>query len=235
MSLLATASVWESDTGNSAPKKRVATMGRKTIKNRRPDVNAYSATDTDADTESNGLGNIENMAPYDTIQETQAKNEENNTKVNTLLTKITGFSGNNAGNGLADFVPLENPVLSQKTLPQYNPFVPSFTQKTTQPIQKDNKAASGQYYHPVDAGTGYSRYAESYPASTPYYAKMGIGSQSAGNDKWTEKMNYMIHLLEQQQMEKTSNVAEEFILYAMLGVFMIYIVDGFARSGKYVR
>ena len=46
-----------------------------------------------------------------------------------------------------------------------------------------------------------------------------------------EKLNYMIYLLEQQQNEKTNHILEEFLLYCFLGVFMIYIVDGFARSG----
>jgi F0F1-type ATP synthase assembly protein I len=46
----------------------------------------------------------------------------------------------------------------------------------------------------------------------------------------------MIHMLEQQQNEKTSNLTEEFILYVFLGVFIIFIVDSFTRTtGKYVR
>jgi hypothetical protein len=50
-----------------------------------------------------------------------------------------------------------------------------------------------------------------------------------------EKMNYMIYLLEQQQNEKTSHVTEEFVLYAFLGVFIIFVVDAFSRGGRYVR
>jgi hypothetical protein len=50
-----------------------------------------------------------------------------------------------------------------------------------------------------------------------------------------EKINYMIHLLEEQQMEKTANITEEFILYIFLGVFVIFTVDSFTRVGKYVR
>jgi len=50
-----------------------------------------------------------------------------------------------------------------------------------------------------------------------------------------EKMNYMIHLLEEQQIEPTKHITEEFILYTFLGIFVIYIVDSFARSGKYIR
>jgi aryl carrier-like protein len=45
----------------------------------------------------------------------------------------------------------------------------------------------------------------------------------------------MIRLLEEQQHEQTQNITEEFILYGLLGVFMIYLVDSFTRVGKYVR
>uniref|UniRef100_A0A6C0LBH5 Uncharacterized protein n=1 Tax=viral metagenome TaxID=1070528 RepID=A0A6C0LBH5_9ZZZZ len=50
-----------------------------------------------------------------------------------------------------------------------------------------------------------------------------------------EKLNYMIHLLEEQQDERTNNVTEEVILYCFLGVFIIFIVDSFARVSKYTR
>jgi hypothetical protein len=60
----------------------------------------------------------------------------------------------------------------------------------------------------------------------------GLGTNE---DTLAEKINYMIHLLEQQQAEKTDNIMEEFILYAMLGVFVIFTVDSFTRAGRYVR
>ena len=50
-----------------------------------------------------------------------------------------------------------------------------------------------------------------------------------------EKINYMIYLLEQQKQTKTKHTTEEFVLYSFFGVFMIYIVDSFARSGRYIR
>jgi len=46
---------------------------------------------------------------------------------------------------------------------------------------------------------------------------------------------FMIHLLEEQQDEKTGNVAEELILYLFLGIFVIFVVDSFARAAKYTR
>lgn len=54
-------------------------------------------------------------------------------------------------------------------------------------------------------------------------------------DVLVQKLNYMISLLEDQQDEKTNNVTEEVVLYSFLGIFIIFVVDAFARSGKYVR
>lgn len=58
-----------------------------------------------------------------------------------------------------------------------------------------------------------------------------VGSQ----DVLLQKLNYMIHLLEEQQDERTNNVTEEVVLYSFLGIFIIFIADSFVRIGKYVR
>ena len=50
-----------------------------------------------------------------------------------------------------------------------------------------------------------------------------------------EKLNYMIHLLEEQQEDKHLMSAEELILYLFLGIFVIFVVDSFARAAKYTR
>jgi len=55
------------------------------------------------------------------------------------------------------------------------------------------------------------------------------------NQVLIEKLNYMINLLEEQQDQKTNSVTEEVVLYSFLGVFIIFVVDSFARAGKYVR
>jgi hypothetical protein len=55
------------------------------------------------------------------------------------------------------------------------------------------------------------------------------------NDLLLQKINYMINLLEEQQDEKTNNVTEEVVLYSFLGIFIIFVVDSFARVGKYTR
>jgi hypothetical protein len=55
------------------------------------------------------------------------------------------------------------------------------------------------------------------------------------NQVLIDKLNYMINLLEEQQDERTNNVTEEVILYSFLGIFIIFVVDSFARVSKYVR
>jgi len=50
-----------------------------------------------------------------------------------------------------------------------------------------------------------------------------------------KKLNYMIHLLEDQKDEKMGGITEEIVLYCFLGVFIIFVLDSFAKVGKYVR
>ena len=54
-------------------------------------------------------------------------------------------------------------------------------------------------------------------------------------DVLIDKVNYIIGLLENQRDEKTNNVVEDLIIYALLGCFIIFIIDKFVSVGKYVR
>lgn len=65
--------------------------------------------------------------------------------------------------------------------------------------------------------------------------KISDYTSNSNNDILLNKLNYMINLLENQQDERTNNVTEEVVLYSFLGVFIIFVVDSFARVGKYVR
>jgi hypothetical protein len=58
---------------------------------------------------------------------------------------------------------------------------------------------------------------------------------SENKDIMMQKLDRIISLLEDQHDEKTGHVTEELVLYCFLGVFIIFIVDSFARAGKYVR
>tara|TARA_Y100000748_G_C15466852_1_gene477233 strand:+ start:813 stop:1334 length:522 start_codon:yes stop_codon:yes gene_type:complete len=60
-------------------------------------------------------------------------------------------------------------------------------------------------------------------------------SEATTDDYLSKKINYMIHLLEEQQDIKQGSTTEELVLYCFLGVFVIYLVDSFVKVGKYIR
>jgi len=90
----------------------------------------------------------------------------------------------------------------------------------------------------------YKKYIPQYNANKNPYNKLYYTSQNNTirppneydtNDILIQKLNYMINLLEEKQDEKTNNVTEEVILYSFLGIFIIFVVDSFAKIGKYTR
>lgn len=98
-----------------------------------------------------------------------------------------------------------------------------------------------QYPMPLDSHEGFSSLPKTYANDfykqyVPYFNQTGSQTGNVNNkDQLLDKLNYMIHLLEEQKDEKTGHVMEEVILYSFLGVFIIFIVDSFARAGKYTR
>ena len=83
-----------------------------------------------------------------------------------------------------------------------------------------------------------SEYAKQYYQQyVPYFNQMSddLTPNGVNKDELLNKLNHIIYLLEEQQDEKTGHVTEELILYSFLGIFIIFIVDSFARVGKYVR
>ena len=108
-------------------------------------------------------------------------------------------------------------------------------------VEKDDNDENGQFGAAVTqenfAQLGEVTKDDYYKQYVPYYSQLQ-GSQSdvhTNKDALMTKLNYMIHLLEEQQDEKTDNVTEELVLYLFLGVFVIFVVDSFARVGKYKR
>ena len=165
-------------------------------------------------------------------------------RVNNLLNQITASDTQDDNNKLGEFKPISPPEISVKgdyndntDMKQYIPPLPKFSGGgASSNILGDVKNYGANDTHSQKL----SNYSQSYnpPSSsgstTPYYANMGI-SGSKGDDKLMEKINYMIHILEEQQTEKTDNITEEFLLYTFLGIFVIFVVDSFARAGKYTR
>jgi hypothetical protein len=236
MSLLNTASPWTTD---DSSKKRQSTM-RKTFKLK---TNSnVDGVDLDSKIESPGeyVSNVEEYqrsasdnkttAPP-TIEETQASMQDRNVRVNDLLNKITAVD---EGSKLGAFTPLPNPNMTVKkedsSTGLTHPLPPPYSMHPANLKKTGNFSANDGYV------SNLSNYRNSYE-SAPVFKREAdnIPARPVVDNKLMEKINYMIHILEEQQHEKTSNITEEFILYTFLGVFIIFVVDSFSRSGKYTR
>jgi hypothetical protein len=100
-----------------------------------------------------------------------------------------------------------------------------------------NDAQVRDYYRKL-VPNFHNKPSETKPSNKMHYMNKQMDQTSgfsSSNDVLLNKINYMINLLEEQQDERTNNVTEEVILYSFLGIFIIFLVDSFARVGKYTR
>jgi hypothetical protein len=121
---------------------------------------------------------------------------------------------------------------------EYKPLPISQTQRAIhkhrapkQPSQDDD--ISREQFSTLEQRAPQSLYKAAYSQNVPHYSPQA--EYNSQQTQLLQRMNYMIHLLEEQQEEKTENVVEELILYSFLGIFTIFMVDSFTRVGKYSR
>jgi hypothetical protein len=234
MSLITTASPWSNEETNIS-KKRIPTI-RRTIKKQNLDTGPVEYNSENKLTENSELDT-------NTIESTQKKQEDRNERINQMINKMTSVTAENDGNRLADFVPMSNPAIQKRTdyenEPGDDPDEPVqvnpariFKNQVGPPIQPNYDSANlGNF------GNYQNVYSEkpALPIRSINGERQLVQQQNPFDNKLMEKLNYMIHMLEEQQNEKTSNITEEFLLYMFLGIFIIFIVDSFARAGKYTR
>jgi len=218
--LLTYASPWQNESSNnrnnSTVRKRQSTLAipsnrmNKTIK-KQPSV-SFEEEEDDYSTEKE---NFQSLTPA-SIEDVTSRSS----KVQEMINNIGSVKTEDDGTSLANFNPVN---YSEKSAP---PPV-----KSIAPFYESKESASAYLGNYKDIYNSSSRIGE-YPYVKPTNNSNSILPIS---DKFTEKINYMIHLLEEQQKEPTKHITEEFILYTFLGIFVIYIVDSFARVGKYIR
>ena len=125
---------------------------------------------------------------------------------------------------------------------EYKPLPISQTQRAIHKQRASNSNSKPQYndndisreqFSTLEQRAPQSLYKAVYSQNVPHYTQQA--EYNAQQSQLLQRMNYMIHLLEEQQEEKTENVVEELILYSFLGIFTIFMVDSFTRVGKYSR
>ena len=183
-----------------------------------------------------------------------SENSGHSEKVNSILQSIHNLPPDNDGGELGDFQPIPPPMsagVEQTRLrdSSENIYGTNFQQEKTMfsspPSVSHHTMPANITMADIDMQKRYiPNYESMYKQGTPIPSPTGFhnymnshasNSYSGSNDLLMEKLNYMIHLLEEQQDERTSNVTEEVILYCFLGIFIIFIVDSFSRVGKYIR
>ena len=175
------------------------------------------------------------------------KRRETTSNVDALIQKLHNSENNDE---MADFNPISPPhsesvskTIERQNNPQRqeiqtynNPNAIDNAKKITTTDTGASSSTNGDtsIYESFEQKGINSAAADYYQQYIPtFYNKMS--ENVGGNKQLLDKLNYMIHLLEEQQEEKTGHVTEEIILYSFLGVFLIFIVDSFARAGKYMR
>ena len=238
MSLVASASIWNND--ETTNKKRQSTM-RKTIKLRPNNQEVPAYNDSKLEYE-----NTNKEYKTNSIDEQQEYNSSRKKRVNDLLNKITTIDDNN-DNKMGDFKPLSHPSINVKKDIENSNYDshPNINYKASDNVSSIYSSYNKSYEPPSEIINKPYYLASVSSSGLGLTSSHGIGSVSspgpgishnnAFNDKIMEKLNHMIHLLEETRHEKTANITEEFILYTFLGVFVIFIVDSFSRMKRYTR
>jgi len=158
---------------------------------------------------------------------------KSNPKIEAMVKKI--HDDEEDDNDLSEYEPMGNPTSAgvERMENTGNNMDEIMESQQMLPPQQQSKQAIQESFTQLP-----SEYAKQYYQQyVPYFNQGSDDSTPTGvnKDDLLTKMNQIIYLLEEQQDENTGHVTEELILYSFLGIFIIFIVDSFARVGKYVR
>tara|TARA_B110000967_G_scaffold11959_1_gene11717 strand:+ start:6196 stop:6807 length:612 start_codon:yes stop_codon:yes gene_type:complete len=167
-----------------------------------------------------------------TMKKREPTKNVNNPKLDAMMKRIHDSEeyanedddDNDDGNQLSNFEPISPPHI-QSNDESGVPNAPDYSDNSREAQQENFTQMPTEY-----AKQYYQQY-------VPYHNQGSddVRPNGANKDELLNKLNQIIYLLEEQQGERTNNVSEELILYSFLGIFIIFIVDSFARVGKYVR
>lgn len=153
-------------------------------------------------------------------------------KAEEFLNSMKNYSENmeemdDDGEGLANFNPPPKAELTK--LPE--DVVENLDNQNSLNQPADDSAVTVEGYNNLNNDV-MKNYYDSY---VPYYNNPQNQSTFQNKDELMKKLNYLIHLMEENKDEPNKNVTEELVLYMFLGVFTIFVIDSFARAGKYTR
>ena len=212
------------DNDNHIGRKRVAL--NKTQKRYPKENNFSEKVNSVLQTIHNSLDQEEGLADFNPPPPPDSAGVEN-TRLRETQPSASGLSTIDSGAGAGDGVYMSSDHSSDMA---------SQLQQMQQHQMQQQQQKQDNRFMP-----NYAAMYKNSPHNMPYHNYNGHSqmnsSPSSGSsyDVMIEKLNYMINLLEEQKDERTNNVTEEVVLYSFLGIFIIFVVDSFARVGKYTR
>jgi len=157
----------------------------------------------------------------------------------SIIRKTTQMNSLNPGSSYSSTL-LEG-MNSSTMPPPHSPYFEKLTGIASVPKKDGAVARSDQSDSFSGSNAKTSTYASQYyeqfvPYAESLAGQLANGGSASGavisgtNAALIEKLNYIIHMLEDKKEEKTGHVIEELVLYCFLGVFIIFIVDTFTRA-----
>jgi hypothetical protein len=223
----------------------------KQIKDYIENIHRKGGEDSDEDADSDnilpsypaqGMGVYATNVTHSGIVRSGSSNTPSTAGSETVVRKTTQMNSLNPGSSYSSTL-LEG--MNSSTMPP--PHSPYFEKLTGIPgAPKKEGAASQREQSGTSSGSDAktSTYASQYYEQFVPYAESLAGQLANGggtssgatisgtNAALIEKLNYIIHMLEDKKDEKTGHVVEELVLYCFLGVFIIFIVDTFTRAAS---
>jgi hypothetical protein len=228
--------------------KKPSSMANKTLKKKNVAFDDTSTSTSNSNGDNNdgiknkitSLGNL--MSKIHTNSQEEDTYSSTNYQANVIDESISNSLTDSLNNELAKIQKMRetgNNLPQNKFLDNLNnPTNPINYDNVTNPIYPNNSLGLNNSNRDNNVLGNYNSSKSSLSNYNESYNATSYSNESAANfdnNKLLTKLNYIIHLLEEQHNEKTNHITEELILYLFLGLFILFVLDSFARASKYQR
>jgi hypothetical protein len=228
--------------------KKPSSMANKTLKKKNVAFDETSNSNSNTNSDNNdgiknkitSLGSL--MSKIHTNSQEEDTYSSTNYQANVIDESISNSLTDSLNNELAKIQKMRetgNNLPQNKFLDNLNnPTNPINYDNLTNPIYPNNSLGLDNSNRDNNVLGNYNSSKSSLSNYNESYNATSYNNESAANfdnNKLLTKLNYIIHLLEEQHNEKTNHITEELILYLFLGLFILFVLDSFARASKYQR
>jgi hypothetical protein len=228
--------------------KKPSSMANKTLKKKNVAFDETSNSTSNSNGDNNdgiknkitSLGSL--MSKIHTNSQEEDTYSSTNYQANVIDESISNSLTDSLNNELAKIQKMRetgNNLPQNKFLDNLNnPTNPINYDNVTNPIYPNNSLGLNNSNRDNNVLGNYNSSKSSLSNYNESYNTTSYNNESAANfdnNKLLTKLNYIIHLLEEQHNEKTNHITEELILYLFLGLFILFVLDSFARASKYQR